>query len=79
MTIRFTACRVIQNTTARRLTLDESKQLEAFRLEHGKRWKSKLRQLWSDGSVELRSIRNKLGPSALDRIRFVELTEKDFN
>lgn len=45
--------------------------LQAYAAEHGRYWKSKLRELWMTGqdSGPLRRVRNIVGPSGLDRVR----------
>lgn len=46
-------------------------RLRAFKGEHGRTWKAKLRSLWNQGKDEglLRQARNIIGPSRLDKIK----------
>ena len=46
-------------------------RLRQFQAEHGTRWKSKLRALWTAGHDDgrLRQARNMIGPNRLDKIK----------
>ena len=45
--------------------------LDRFARKNGRCWKAKLRDLWIRGKDDgaLRIVRNKIGPSGLDRVR----------
>ena len=46
--------------------------LESFAAEHGRNWKSKLRNLWDTDADEgeLRRARNIIGPRALSNVKY---------
>lgn len=53
------------------LTAEEWTALRAFATEHGRCWKAELRKQWMNASAipVLHGLRNRLGPSWLDRFR----------
>ena len=58
------------------LTEEQCVRLREFAAEHGRRWRSVLRELWMSGCDVaeprghlLRQVRNTVGPSGLDKIR----------
>jgi hypothetical protein len=53
----------------------ELNALKDFAVEHGRRWKSILRDRWEHAncSAELQRVRNKIGPSGLAAIRKADL------
>jgi hypothetical protein len=58
------------------LTQEQLDRLNAFKEQHGRNWKDKLRTLWMQGKDAnepqghlLRQIRNRIGPSGLDKLK----------
>lgn len=59
------------------LTDAQRQRLITFAEQHGKCWRSKLKRLWWSGADDrepdghlLRQVRNTIGPSRLDDVRF---------
>jgi hypothetical protein len=57
------------------MTDEQRDQLKQFAAQHGRNWKSKLRELWMRGADAnepsghlLRQVRNQVGPSGLDKV-----------
>ena len=56
------------------LTIEEKDALLRYAREHGKQWKYKLRQAWLNGQPggTLLRLRNKIGPSGLDKVKLTK-------
>jgi len=60
------------------LAIEEIRALEQFRHAEGRRWKSKLNEMWEKGGYPghedkaaiLQGVRNKIGPSGLAKYQF---------
>lgn len=68
-----------------KLTDEQYSTLRAYAMDHGRNWKSRLRQSWEDGDYEgrhdsnVQTIRNTFGPSWLISFRFRPEFYKPFN
>jgi hypothetical protein len=64
-----------------KLTTSEKQALKLFAAQQGRQWKAALRQMWetghywgTDSKVSiLQSLRNRIGPAGLDRVRPIDL------